>query len=95
MATISFASKLKDDDSLTMPREVIEELGLHPGDEVQLRVEAANGTADQTYYNQVIAELLEEARNVKPEPGKPGNDPQEAEFGEIMKEKYRKQGFHL
>ena len=40
MAAIIFASKLNNDDSLTMPRRAIEELGLHPGDEVQVRVEA-------------------------------------------------------
>ena len=40
MAAIIFASKLNNDDSLTIPRRAIEELGLHPGDEVQVSVEA-------------------------------------------------------
>jgi len=46
MATITFISKLKEDGSLTIPIEVLEELGLHPGDEVQVRLEASNRVED-------------------------------------------------
>ena len=95
MAGVTFASKLKGDDSLTIPKRAVEELGLHPGDEVQVRVEAANGNADQAYYDREIANLLEEASRLKPEPGNSSSDPHEAAFGEIMKEKFRKQGFDI
>ena len=95
MAAIIFASKLNNDDSLTMPKRAIEELGLQPGDEVQVRVEATNGNADQNYYDRAIANLLEEANRLEPVPGKPSSDPQEATFGEIVKDKLRKQGFTL
>ncbi len=95
MAAVTFASKLNDDGSLTMPRKAVEELGIHPGEEVQVRVEVTTGAADQARYNQTIAELLEEAKRIKREPGIPSSDPHEAEFGEIMKEKYRTQGFSL
>lgn len=41
MAAVTFASRLKDDGSLTIPNHAVEELGLHPGDEVHVRVEPA------------------------------------------------------
>lgn len=42
MATVTFAWKVQEDGSLMIPREAVEELGLHPGDEVQVRLEATN-----------------------------------------------------
>jgi AbrB family looped-hinge helix DNA binding protein len=93
LAAIYFASRLQDDGSLTIPKEVAAALGLHPGDEVQLRVDTPDERLDQADYDLLAAELLAEARSVRPEPGKPLTDPQEAAFGEMIKEKYRKQGF--
>jgi bifunctional DNA-binding transcriptional regulator/antitoxin component of YhaV-PrlF toxin-antitoxin module len=97
MAAITFASRLNEDGSLTIPQNAAEKLGLHPGDEVEVRLETKNGMSPIATidYDQVIAELLAEAQRIQPEPGKPGSDPHEAAFGEIMKEKYRKQGFRL
>lgn len=54
MATVTFASKLKEDGSLTIPREAVEELGLHPGDEIQLRVEATNRAEDLEGPDQAV-----------------------------------------
>jgi bifunctional DNA-binding transcriptional regulator/antitoxin component of YhaV-PrlF toxin-antitoxin module len=44
MDAVTFASKLRDDGSVAIPKEAVEELGLHPGDELTVRVEPANGT---------------------------------------------------
>ena len=48
MAAVMFASKLKNDGSLTMPKQAVEELGIQPGDDVQVRVEAANNVGAPT-----------------------------------------------
>ena len=48
MAAVTFASKLKKDGSLTMPKRAAEELGIHPGDSVRVRVEAAGGADNQS-----------------------------------------------
>lgn len=39
MAAITFASRLQEDGSLFIPKEAVDELGLHPGDEVQVQIE--------------------------------------------------------
>lgn len=39
MAAVTFASKLKSDGNLTMPKHAVEELGIHPGDYVTVSVE--------------------------------------------------------
>jgi antitoxin component of MazEF toxin-antitoxin module len=98
MAAVTFASKLKEDGSLTIPQEAVEELGLHPGDEVQVRVEAANGiatSASPKMLDEVLKDLLAEAERLEPQPGKESNDPHERAFGEIIKEKYRKMGLDV
>ncbi len=48
MAAVTFGSKLKNDGSLTMPKQAVEELGIHPGDEVRVRVEAGNENGERT-----------------------------------------------
>lgn len=96
MAAMTFASKLKEDGSFTIPQEAVESLGLHPGDEIQVRIETGDDIVhNQAYYEGKLAEFLEEAKRLKPEPGKQMKDPHEAAFGEMLKEKYRKQGFNL
>ncbi len=95
MSAVTFVSKLKDDDSLTIPKSVVEELGLHPGDEVRVYVEATDGTAVQADYDRVIADILDEASRLKPVPRPSSSDTHEDAFGEIMKAKFRKQGFEL
>ena len=49
----------------------------------------------QAPVSDILAELFAAAENAKPEPGKPSSDPYEAEFGEIIAEKYRKQGLNV
>ena len=95
MPAVTFESKLADDGSLAIPRTAVEELGLHPGDEVRVRLEAANGTRDQASLNVAVSELLDEARQLAAEAGRPSDDPYELAFGEMVKEKYRRQGFIL
>jgi antitoxin component of MazEF toxin-antitoxin module len=43
MAIVTFTSNLKADGSLTIPREAVEELGLHPGDAIKVQIETTNG----------------------------------------------------
>ena len=95
MPAVTFASKLATDGSVAVPREAVEELGLHPGDEVRVRVEAATGTHDQDSLDSALSDLLEEARRLAPQPGLSPSDLQESAFGQVLKEKYRKQGFAL
>ncbi len=100
MAAVTFASKLKDDGSLTIPKEAIEELGIHPGDEVQVRIEATNGAnsikdLDQAALQAKFEQFFEELDTLTFEkPTKfPNGDQAEAAFTEIMDKKYRKLGF--
>jgi antitoxin component of MazEF toxin-antitoxin module len=94
MAAVEFAAKLKEDGSLAVPKEAVEELGLHPGDELQVRIEAINGTG-QPDYDRILAELFAEVEALIPEPGKPLSDPYEAAWGAGVEEKFRKMGFKL
>ena len=48
MAAVTFASKLKDDGSLTVPKDAVEELGILPGDRVRVRLESAYDYGDHT-----------------------------------------------
>jgi bifunctional DNA-binding transcriptional regulator/antitoxin component of YhaV-PrlF toxin-antitoxin module len=94
MTAISFASKLNDDGSLTIPSEAVEELGLHPGDEVQVRVVATNGP-DQAALQakfELFFDNLDTIAFEKPTRF-PNGDQTEATFAEIMDKKYRKLGF--
>lgn len=98
MAVYTFTSKLNEDDMVLIPTEIIQKLGIHSGDEIQLQVAETNGTdhkarLEQDQYNLLAIQLLEEARNVTPERGKAVHDPTEAKYVEVLKEKYRKQGF--
>lgn len=43
MGAVTFASKLGPDGTLAVPQQAVEELGIQPGDEVRVSVEAANG----------------------------------------------------
>ena len=56
MASIIFAATLQEDGSLTMPKGAADELGLHPGDEVQVRIEMA-----QLHADHATASLLDQA----------------------------------
>ena len=92
MAAITFVSKLKEDASLTIPREAVEELGLRPGDEVQLQVKTKNGTSqieepDQDALQAKFDRFFDDLDTLtfeKPVPFSNG-DQTETAFREIMK----------
>ena len=99
MAALTFASKLKDDGSLTIPDEAAVTLGLRPGDQVTVRIET-NGTAqsggpDQFELRRRAALRFEEADRLIRGPGKPITDPLEAAWGEGVEEKARRIGLTL
>lgn len=48
MATVTFASELNKDGTLTIPKQAVHNLGIQPGDSVMVRVEPTNGTDRQT-----------------------------------------------
>jgi hypothetical protein len=97
MAVVSFAAKLKEDGSLPVPRDAVEELGLHPGDEVQVRLEATHGPEepDQATLQARFERFFESLDTLAFEkPARfPTGDLAEAAFAEAMDEKYRKLGF--
>jgi len=95
MAAITFASKLREDGSFTIPPEAVEQLGLHPGDEIQVRIETTNGTLDQAELQRRSARLFEEDDRTVREPGKPLTDPYEAAWAQGVEEKARKMGLKL
>lgn len=99
MAEVTFASKLKNDGSLTIPSEAVDELGLHPGDEVKVRVELTNGVVSDDEEQAILQakfdrffERLDTFTFEKPTPLLNG-DAAETAFTEAMDEKYRKLGF--
>jgi len=99
MATVTFASKLQNDGSLVMPKEAVEELGLHPGDEVQVRVEVTNRAGhlekpDQAALQAKFDQFFDHLDTLTFEkPTKfPSGDQAETASAELMDEKYRKLG---
>ncbi len=48
MAGITFAAKLSDDRSLTIPQEAVEKLGIHPGDEIQLNIKTSKAVGEKS-----------------------------------------------
>jgi bifunctional DNA-binding transcriptional regulator/antitoxin component of YhaV-PrlF toxin-antitoxin module len=98
LAEISFASNYREDGTLTIPREAVEELGLHPGDQLEIRAVSSHeilGPEAPRVLDDVLAPLLVEASNLDSQPGKESSDPYERAFGEIIKEKYRKMGLDV
>ena len=96
MATMTFASKLQADGSFTIPREAVETLGLHPGDEIQVSIETSHGALlNQSELQRRAALLFEEADQLKREPGKPLTDSLEAAWAQGVEEKARKLGLTL
>lgn len=61
MAGMTFASKLKDDASIAIPKEAVDALGLRPGDDV---------TARQAELHQPVAMRIQEADRLAPEASK-------------------------
>jgi len=100
MAAITYSAKLNEDGFLVIPKEAFETLGLHPGDEVQIRLEAANGAGpaeepDQATLQAKFGHFFEQLDTLTFEkPDKfPCGDPAETAFAQAMDEKFRKLGF--
>ena len=97
MAAITFAARLTDDGSLTIPQEAVESLQLHPGDEITVRIETGGGDlnteqATQDELLKRISKLFEDADAVVREPAKPLTDPYEAAWAAGVEEKARRMG---
>ena len=99
MAVMTFASKLKEDGTFTIPQEAVESLGLHPGDEITIRIETTSGShfgePDQAELQRRAALCFEEADRLAREPGKPLSDPLEAAWAAGVEEKARRMGLKL
>ena len=100
MSAVTFASKLKKDGSLVMPKEVAEQLGLHPGDQVQVWVEVANGATpikepDQEAIQAKFERFFDNLNTLTFEKPThyPNGDLSEVAFTQVMDEKYQKLGF--
>ena len=96
MAAMTFASRLQADGSFIIPPEAVETLGLHPGDEIQVRIETPHDALpDQIELQRRAALLFAEADQLKREPGKPLTDPLEAAWAQGVEEKARRMGLKL
>ena len=100
MAAMTFESKLKEDGSFLIPNEAVETLGLHPGDEIKVRIETSNGIPltdhfDQRELHRRARLLFKEADQLIREPAKPFTDPLEAAWAEGVEEKARRMGIKL
>ena len=99
MAAMTFASKLNDDGSFTIPREAVETLGLRPGDDITVRIEATGGgpigRPDQAELQRRAALRFEEADRLVREPGKLLSEPMEAAWAAGVEEKARRMGLNL
>jgi bifunctional DNA-binding transcriptional regulator/antitoxin component of YhaV-PrlF toxin-antitoxin module len=99
MAAMTFASKLKDDGTFTVPQEAVKTLGLHPGDEITIRIEttdaAYTGEPNQVELQRRAARCFAEADSLVREPGKSLSDPLEAAWAAGVEEKARRMGIKL
>lgn len=100
MSEITCSVQLEDDGSLVIPRKIVEGLGLQPGDQVQVRIEAANGVDPaedleqarlqakfERFFDDMEALVFEKPTEF------PHGDQTETAFTEIMDKKYKKLGF--
>ena len=99
MAGMTFASKLEDDGSFTIPQEAVETLGLHPGDVITVRIEANGishiGEPNQAELKRRAALRFTEADRLVREPGKPLSNPMEAVWATGVEEKAHRMGLIL
>ncbi len=98
MAEVTFASRFQSDGSLTIPKQAAEDLGLHPGDEVEVRARSENGITtpeNPRMLDVVLRDLLNSADRLESQPGPESNDPSERAFGEIIKGKHRRMGLDV
>lgn len=99
MAGISFASRLKEDGSVVIPQEAVETLGLHPGDEISVRIEtngaSPNAGIDPSELRRRAAIRFAEADILVREPAPPLSDPLEISWAAGVEEKARRMGLTL
>ena len=94
MASIVFATKVREDGRLDIPPEALEALGLAPGDEVEVQLDTKQAPLSQAEYNSIFQELLAEAERVI-EVSPPVPTEEDSAMGRLLREKFRKQGFTL
>lgn len=97
MRPITLAVRASEDGTLTIPRGVVESLGLRPGEEAEIRLEAdiTDRLADSLDITDAITRLFHESDELVPEPGAPLTDPLEATWGAGVEAKYRAMGLSL
>ena len=100
MAAITFASRLDENGTFTIPKEAVDGLGLHAGDAILVRIEAdlesnIEDAADQAELHRRATVLFEEMDRTVRESGKPLSDPLEAAWGAGVEEKARRMGLKL
>lgn len=61
MTSITFVSKLTIDGSLQVPDGAVNELGLHPGDLLQVKIETSPSSEEQLETSQSAINMLTEA----------------------------------
>jgi antitoxin component of MazEF toxin-antitoxin module len=66
MATIAFDARLTEDGSLIIPQEAVAELGLRPGDQIHVQIEAA-GTSDASSETTALEHAIQAMTNRTPE----------------------------
>lgn len=94
MASIVFATRVREDGRLDIPPEALAALGLTPGDEVEVQLDTKPATLSQMEYNQVFEQLLVEAERVA-EVSQPVPVEEDTVMGKLLREKFRQQGFTL
>ncbi|HET6382426.1 MAG TPA: hypothetical protein VFJ58_03460 [Armatimonadota bacterium] len=95
MSGVTFAARIGDGGLLRVPEAAMKQLDLRPGDEVRVRIDGEQTDDRQARLQQAIADIVKQAQQLVPEPAPASADPCEAAFGEIVRLKYRKQGFEL
>lgn len=100
MVAITFELKMGENGTLTIPVEAVEQLGIHPGDEVRVRVEAAEPRRRALEQEQESLQAKIDdffagmSHDTFQKPSKlPSGDEAEDAFVAAMDEKYRRLGF--
>jgi len=99
MSAITFCAELTDDATVTIPGDLIAELGVEAGDEVTVRIEANPAPKyeclDQAELHR-RANAIFAAADLEPRiPGKQSSDPLELEWGKEVEEKAHRLGLRI
>jgi len=101
MATVQYTARVKESRILELPEEA-QELGLRPGDEIQVFLnhnavaptEPLTDEQEQERFRMLTAQLFAEADATERKPGT-HSDPQEAQVATMIAEKHRKLGMNV